>query len=44
VREVAAHEAIARHLASVTLRAPMPQVQDLSGLAAALDAPGILAA
>jgi len=44
VREMAASEAIARHLAEVTLRGPMPHVQDLSGLAAALDAPGILAA
>ncbi len=43
VREVAASEALARHLAGVTLRAPMPHVQDLSGLAAALDDPGILA-
>jgi len=43
VREMAASEALPRHLADVTLRAPMPQVQDLSGLAAALDAPGILA-
>jgi len=44
VREVAASEALPRHLAQVTLRAPMPRVQDLSGLAAALDGPGILAA
>jgi len=43
VREMAASEAIPRHLADVTFRAPMPQVQDRSGLAAALDSPGILA-
>jgi len=43
VREMAGSEAIPRHLADVTFRAPMPHVQDLSGLAAALDAPGILA-
>lgn len=39
VRSVLAAEAIGRHVADLTLRAPMPFVQDLSGLAAALEVP-----
>ncbi len=39
VRETFAREALPHHAASCTLRAPsLPNVQDLSGLAAALDA------
>ncbi|MEA2719226.1 MAG: glucokinase [Candidatus Eremiobacteraeota bacterium] len=40
VRETFTREALPHHAASCTLRAPsLPNVQDLSGLAAALDAP-----